>query len=388
MGTTLVKGPAAIKISGKCEILGASFEDTSIIYKSNKILPIETTNKTTISLINEDPLDENNRFSICTRQNVLGTRIWENIKDQIIKSNYKKILILGPTDSGKSTLTLFLANKFVNQGQYPLIIEGDVGQGDIAPSSCIGSLILNKNCIDLDEIQENHINFIGGIQPTGYEKRITRSIVSSYYRLNKKADLVIINMDGYIYGSGLKYKIDLIAKIKPDCIIYLGGDIEDNEYSKKMLKIIHSIKKELKARFSLINAKRSPTFIYKTQSERREKRIKGYFKFIDKKATINFMQLNKVKKIYFKGHFYRLDKKNITSPMRNYEYPLNDIPNYVINKDFLLNRFIGLSKNTDYEKILGFGIIKSFDKTGFLIKSVLKEFDCIFLSEIKLLIAE
>lgn len=378
----MVKGPAFFKIVGKCEILGTSFENTTISYRANKILPIETTNNTIISLINEDPSDNKNRFSIYLKQPMTGTKIWEKTKDKVLKSKYSKILIIGPTDSGKSTITLFLANKLVNQGLNPLIIEGDVGQGDIAPPSSIGALILNKNCIDLGEIQENYIRFIGSIQPTGYEKRIAKSITSLYYQLNRKADLTIINLDGYVQGAGLKYKIDLIYKFRPDCILYLDEDNYNNEHSKRIIEIIHRIKRELKVKLDLITVKRSPTFIYKSQGERKEKRLNSYLKFLNTNSTLNFVPYFKIKRVYFKDHFHLSDK--CIDTRRNYELSLKNTSKCIFNKDFLSNRFIGVSKSKDYEKILGFGLIKNVDETGLSIKCKIQEFDCIFLSEIKL----
>ncbi len=48
-------------------------------------------------------------------QSKIGTSIWNNIIDSIVKTNRKKIIIIGPSDTGKSTLTLFIANKLISR---------------------------------------------------------------------------------------------------------------------------------------------------------------------------------------------------------------------------------------------------------------------------------
>ena len=68
----------------------------------------------------------------------LEPQIPNNIIDSIVKTNRKKIIIIGPSDTGKSTLTLFIANKLISMGFQPLIIDSDIGQGELAPPTCIG----------------------------------------------------------------------------------------------------------------------------------------------------------------------------------------------------------------------------------------------------------
>ena len=54
-----------------------------------------------------------------------------------------------PSDTGKSTLTLFIANKLISRGFRPLIIDSDIGQGELSPPACIGSRIISRQTIDL-----------------------------------------------------------------------------------------------------------------------------------------------------------------------------------------------------------------------------------------------
>lgn len=101
-----------LKIRGECEILGVKFTNTFILYNNNKHLPIEKGKDSIITL------KKNSRYVFPKRnteqdQSKIGTKIWGNIIKSILKSNRKRIIIIGPSDTGKSTLTLFLANKLI-----------------------------------------------------------------------------------------------------------------------------------------------------------------------------------------------------------------------------------------------------------------------------------
>ena len=61
----------------------------------------------------------------------------------VLKQEKKRIAIIGPSNSGKSTLSLYMANVFISHGLRPLLIDADVGQGDLAPPTCLGAAVMN-----------------------------------------------------------------------------------------------------------------------------------------------------------------------------------------------------------------------------------------------------
>ncbi|HEX5519943.1 MAG TPA: hypothetical protein VFX18_05835, partial [Candidatus Nitrosocosmicus sp.] len=117
----LIKGPTLLKVIGECEILGVKFRNTFILYNNNKYLPIEKDTDTIISVKKDSNyIDVGNNENYKT--NRIGTAIWSNIITNILNTNRKRIIIIGSSDTGKSTLTLFLANKLISEGYKPLII--------------------------------------------------------------------------------------------------------------------------------------------------------------------------------------------------------------------------------------------------------------------------
>ena len=158
----LVRGPVIIIVYGECYILGVKIINQKIIWNNNKTLPIEKRDSTKIRLIgNKHQLK--GPFSKKINSN-LGMSIWKELSDDILNQKYKTIVVVGPSDSGKSTFSLYLANRFINSGQRPLLLDADVGQGDLAPPTCIGSAVLKHQSIDLSKIKADYVSFIGSIQ--------------------------------------------------------------------------------------------------------------------------------------------------------------------------------------------------------------------------------
>jgi polynucleotide 5'-hydroxyl-kinase GRC3/NOL9 len=377
--TILVKGPVLLKVRGECEILGVKFRNTVILYNNNKYLPIEKDNDTIITVkkgLNYLDLEKNK-----IEQNTIGTKIWDNIINSIEETGRKRIIIIGPSDTGKSTLTLFISNKLISRGFRPLVIDSDIGQGELSPPACIGSRIISRQTIDLAKGNFGYIIFIGNIQPIGYESRIINSIKKVLDKLNTNNNITLINTDGYVGNNEKNYKIELIEKIKPDCIICLGS----NDQTIDLFEIIKE-KFSKNTNIQILKGQSPHQEIKKNLSERREKRLLKYstlFKPYTRNVIISKKKLNA---IYYKDKFFLL--KNISYICNTNKIERNNaiIEDLINDRFFIRNRFVGLSLKEDFEKIIGFGIIKQFNNGFFLIRSSINKFDHIFLSDIKLML--
>jgi polynucleotide 5'-hydroxyl-kinase GRC3/NOL9 len=375
----LIKGPTLLKVIGECEILGVKFRNTIILYNNNKYLPIEKDTDTIIKVKKDSNyIDVGNNENYST--NRIGTAIWSNIITNILNTNRKRIIIIGSSDTGKSTLTLYLANKLISEGYKPLIIDSDIGQGELAPPACIGAKILTKQTIDLAKSNPNRINFIGNIQPIGYELRIINCIKKIYNRLNRHDSITIINTDGYIGNNKRNYKINLIEKVKPDCIICMGEE-EENIKNDFFFSIRNKFKNY--SNLHILQGQSPSKEIQKSFFERREKRLKKY-SILLKTFTKNFnIHKQKLISVYYKNKFFFIHNIPNTKIQRT-ETRNDHLENILNNKSLIRDRFVGLSLNYDYEKIIGFGLIKDFTNSYFIMQSSINKFDHIFLSDIKL----
>ena len=245
----LVKGPMKVDIHNEASILGKDVSDSTMICGKGKVWPIETKFSCEVVLL---PLGEKQNdageFWICNRQEV-GTKIWEDIIHMVFRGTAaKSILVLGPTDSGKTTLSTYIINQAIKKGFRPAIIDADIGQGDLAPPSAIGCAVVENQILDLREVNSKYFRFVGSINPTRNERLISLSVQSLLREMDSKngdfhgVDLVVINTDGYVTGDGLHCKIAIANLVQPEMIICLGENapefcqqIRSRSWSEKLL---------------------------------------------------------------------------------------------------------------------------------------------------------
>ncbi len=369
----LIKGPFLIKVLGECEILGVKFKNTFIKYKNNKIIPIEKKEKTSITI--KKGLLYPNFKNLIMGHEIAGTKMWNSIIDKLIKTKRKNILIIGSSDTGKSTLTLYISNFLIKKGLKPIIIDSDIGQGELSPPGCIGICAPSKQTIDLSEHIPNYINFVGNIQPKGYEKRIINCIWKAKNVVQIEDSITITNTDGYLGDDEKNYKIHLIEKINPDCIIFMTG----SKLGTELFKIIRN--KSVNDKNMLILDAPSPYKEFrKSFYDRKEKRLKEYSKLNNTFTKKVIILKEELSFIYYKNNFFYNANSIHNCDNSDIQLDADDL----LHRSFLQNRYIGLSLNKEEEKIIGFGIITNYIDGLFYIRSSTDKFDSIFLSEIKL----
>ncbi len=97
-----------------------------------------------------------------------------------------------------------------------------------------------------------------------------------------------------------------------------------------------------------------------------------------------FISKHKVIAIYYQNSFLKSERNTETEKINGIGSRDKIIKDLLYNRNFVRNRFVGLSSKEDYEKITGFGIIKEFNKGYFTIQTSINNFDNIFISDIKL----
>ncbi|MEM3384398.1 MAG: hypothetical protein QXE78_02565, partial [Nitrososphaeria archaeon] len=109
--TLLVQGPAEIEVlKNFVEVLGVKlYPPERICVKRNKIVPVESNTKALVSVI----LSDKGKYWLSNLE--CGVKIWssevEKVFDKLsLKAKPLQVMIVGETDSGKSTLSTYLAN--------------------------------------------------------------------------------------------------------------------------------------------------------------------------------------------------------------------------------------------------------------------------------------
>ncbi len=249
-GTTLlVEGKAEVKVRGKAEVFGCPIE--SVTVSEGKILPVYVVEDSEVEV-------EGNYIA------VKGSTIpesWNRLVETIEREGYTKIMLFGDTDSGKSSLATFLANK-LSGGKW--LVDLDIGQSDIAHPCAMGLGYTEGGITSISEVQMIDGYFVGTISPTGREARCLRgvaSIVSKIDDLAKEGDRIIIDTTGWTKGRRAReYKLAKVEIIKPDLIVcfekipyylkrYSTFEVESFVLKKRSREVRSSIRSRLYAKW-------------------------------------------------------------------------------------------------------------------------------------------
>ena len=347
----LVKGPASVMCEGAVCVLGMDTCHKEVNVRAGKMLPFEPSE------------DSKARIKLGKRANYrvvsdskLGISIWKDVASRVATHRPNCIMLVGANDTGKSTLANYLSNIAIANGLKVSIVDGDVGQGDLAPPGCIGAAKIIEQFLDLRNVNAEHYSFIGATSPRSVENLVIKSIKDIVNKLSARSDICIINTDGYIDEHGIDYKIELAKTLKPDLIVYLGNPAK----ARKLLD-------EFKGRIMHVDA---PRYVSKTHREREKRRLEQYNRFIENGNKITFGIRSK--KFGIIGRLYDMVLVNGLARLGSAKFPAR----------FLHGMFVGLSSAGN---VKGFGIIVKVAYSRMTVKAQCNgDFDTVLLSTVRL----
>ena len=88
---------------------------------------------------------------------------WRGAAEAIL-SNPGVVVVLGATDSGKSTFCSYLTGKGIDTGIRTALVDADVGQSRVGPPGCIGWAWAGPQGIGAEE----DLWFVGSFSPSGH----------------------------------------------------------------------------------------------------------------------------------------------------------------------------------------------------------------------------
>lgn len=348
----LIKGPASVKVNkGRISCLGNAVSSKTVIRKG-KVLPFECEDEeceVSALVIDESCIEiQGQKF---------GTYLWKDKLVGIIQKigkEYKKIIIIGPTDSGKSTLSVYLLNLALERGLKAGIIDADLGQSDLSPPAFIGCKKLNRKIFDLRDEKAEFIIPIGVIDSLHFNDLIIEGVKKGIDYL-KDSDVIIINTDGFVVDKGAENKIKLIKETNADLIIALNDDDSVN-------KIVEPFKE----RALILPRSR----ILRNRNVRAERRELQYQKYLVDARKVGF-NLNDIRigllgKIYYhtkieNNMLLKYNSEGFSLRILNSDYNICIINSSekatYLSTGTLRGMFVGLEEN---------GYIKSFGIVDFL----------------------
>lgn len=183
-----------------------------------------------------------------------------------------KVMICGPVNVGKSTLSRILLNYAVRMGRRPIFVDLDVGQGSICVPGTIGALLVDRPA-DAEEgfsLQTPLVYNFGDVSP-GESMKLHDAMVSQladsvfkHLEQNPKAATsgFIINTCGWVTGGGFKILMHVVKAFKVDVILVLDQERLYNDFKTKLGRSVQ-----------YVHLPKSGGVFERSQSQRRTARV-------------------------------------------------------------------------------------------------------------------
>lgn len=171
---------------------------------------------------------------------------WFTILD-VLREERGVVILLGATDTGKSTLARFLILNLCQQGLKVALIDADIGQSTLGPPATIGLSIFKSDPTWEIVLSPPEIFFVGSTTPEGHFPLFLKGIK----RMADKAisygtELILVDTTGFVLGeSGKELKRRKIDLLSPSFILALqkSDELEPilNLYKENPLYKIHRL---------------------------------------------------------------------------------------------------------------------------------------------------
>jgi polynucleotide 5'-hydroxyl-kinase GRC3/NOL9 len=258
-------------------------------------------------------------------------------------------MVAGGTDAGKSTFCTFLANRAIADGVASSIIDGDIGQSDLAPPSVIGAAALGRQISDLRDISATVFEFVGSTSPHGLESFISQKLASIVARFSSVSSLCIVNTDGYVDNGGVLYKKMIANAIRPGVVVLLGASpILYDTLAQGPSEILRA---------------KANSQVQKSMTVRKWRRKDQFAKYLGSRLQV--VEPSSITFVYF-GSTYSFSQ-------------LQSMP--MFQPEEMKQMFVGLGSGHD---IAGFGAIDQISRDRLVILTETKDFDTIYLSDVRL----
>lgn len=142
---------------------------------------------------------------------------WRRPARTIFERQWRKILVLGAVDIGKSSFCRFLYRSLSRQGRSVDLIDSDIGQKDIGPPACITAGRPGAEA-------GYSIYFVGSVNPVGHFLPVVVGLSRLVER--SQANHKVINTSGLILGLGRILKGYKIEALMPDVVVALQRGYE------------------------------------------------------------------------------------------------------------------------------------------------------------------
>ncbi|KAL8172367.1 hypothetical protein V2J09_024171 [Rumex salicifolius] len=192
-----------------------------------------------------------------------------------------RVIVVGPTDSGKSTLSRMLLSWAAKQGWKPTFVDLDIGQGSITIPGAIAATPVEMPIDPVEGIplEMPLVYFYGHTTPSANVDLYRASVKELAQTLERqfagnaesRAAGLVINTMGWIEGTGYELLLHAIDTFSADVILVLGQE--------KLYSMLKSVMKS-KPKVDVVKLQKSGGVVSrnaKFRQKTRSYRIREYF---------------------------------------------------------------------------------------------------------------
>ncbi len=146
---------------------------------------------------------------------ITAPKEWQALLD-ILEKEKGTAIIIGATDTGKTTLGNFLILNLCRRGLRVALVDADIGQSSLGPPTTIGLAVFKSDPDWGVVFSPPEIFFVGSTTPEGHFSLFMEGINRMVGKAHSyAADLILVDTTGFVSGEAGKElkrkKIDLIS---------------------------------------------------------------------------------------------------------------------------------------------------------------------------------
>jgi len=265
--TLVVHGVASIKLSeGKASILGCSIAPRKhILVRPQRALPIyaETDIEVKITQDEESKLERYEGNTIPEN--------WATVSSEVVR-DHTKVMVVGKSDSGKSSFSCYLANFALLHGREVQLFDMDPGQANIGPPTTVSYAKISAPLYDPFTLYVDDATHVGYTSPSHAIQSCVNAAKDLITKTAGASSLAfsVIDSDGWVEGiEAERYKAELIETCGIDAAVFM--DVPMTSFLPKEL-MEHNIE--------VFQVDKQTTLSSRGVDARRRLRSMGYRKYL------------------------------------------------------------------------------------------------------------
>ncbi len=133
------------------------------------------------------------------------------------------VLVVGDTDTGKTTFCRRLLNAALAAGRRVALVDADIGQSEVGPPACVGLALPRAPVEAASDLEAVALAFVGSNGPRG---RMLEHSVATWSMASEAAaagaELIVVDTTGYVRGpSAVRLKRAKLELLRPSHAVFL-----------------------------------------------------------------------------------------------------------------------------------------------------------------------